>query len=115
VSGEKYNAIKPDTARAEPFDFAQAMPFDCAQAMPFDSAQGMPLDRAQGMPFDCAQFRHRPRPTLIDWNDSRHLARVPFEGMPLDCAQGMPLDCAQGMLVEALFASGMSLTDRHCA
>jgi hypothetical protein len=25
------------------------------------------------------QFRHRPRPTRIEWNDSRHLARVPFE------------------------------------
>jgi hypothetical protein len=57
VSGRKYKAIKPDTARAEPFDFAQDM--------------------------------------LVDF------------------AQDMPFDCAQGMLVEALFASGMSFTDRH--
>jgi len=24
-------------------------------------------------------LRHRPRPTRIEWNNSRHLARVPFE------------------------------------
>jgi hypothetical protein len=41
------------------------------------------------MPFDCAQ------------------------DMPFDCAQDMPFDCAQDMLVEARFANGMSLTDRH--
>jgi hypothetical protein len=41
ASGEKYNEIKPETARAEPFDFAQDMPFDFAQDMPFDFAQDM--------------------------------------------------------------------------
>jgi hypothetical protein len=30
---KKYNEIKSDTARAEPFDFAQDMPFDGAQDM----------------------------------------------------------------------------------
>jgi hypothetical protein len=35
--------------------------------------------------------------------------------MPFDFAQDVPFDFVQDMLVEALFASGMSLTDRHWA
>jgi hypothetical protein len=81
ASGKKYTEIKPDTARAEPFDFAQDLPFHFAQDLPFVFAQDMPFDFAQDLPFVFAQ--------------------------------DMPFDFAQDMPVEAPFASGMSLSDRH--